>query len=106
MASINNSSSSIKLLNKVKLPEIVGQICTMGPQYKGLQCYVYFTDSSIISSILKLFSAISIDKVLIAIVFFVSKHEQGLLSQKEKKKGIEPCSLISWVFIGNLFSGL
>lgn len=84
MASTNNSSSSIKLLNKVKLPEIVGQIFTMGPQYKGLQCYVYFTVSSIISSILKLFSAISIDKVLIAIVFFVPKHEQGLLSQKEK----------------------
>lgn len=67
---------------------------------------MFITVSSIISSILKLFSAISIDKVLIAIVFFVPKREQGLLSQKEKKEGIEPCSLISWVFVGNLFSGL
>lgn len=85
MASTNSNSSNIKLLNKVNLPEIVGQIYTMGPQYNGLQCYIYFTVSSIISSVLKLFSVLSMGKVLIAIVFFVPKHEQGLLSRKLKK---------------------
>lgn len=44
-------------------------------------------------------------KVLIAIVYFVPRHEQDLLSQKEKKKkeGIKLCSLISWVVKGELY---